>query len=81
MTFNFFDKLSENLINLRNDKECYDVIFKVEDEKSFTAHSNILKYRSSYFRNELNFILPNENNTKTILKPKVSSQIFEIILQ
>ncbi|RHZ86456.1 hypothetical protein Glove_50g49 [Diversispora epigaea] len=58
------------------------VIIEVENkEKSFTAHSNILKYRSTYFHKELENIQPNENNIKTIIKSSVSAQIFEIILK
>ncbi|RHZ54277.1 hypothetical protein Glove_428g38 [Diversispora epigaea] len=37
MSLKFFDKLSQNFLM----------------EKSFTANSNVLKYRSSYFREEL----------------------------
>jgi hypothetical protein len=50
-------------------------------ENSFTAYSNILKYRSSYFRKELENIQPNENNIKTIIKSSVSAQIFDVILK
>ncbi|RHZ80096.1 hypothetical protein Glove_139g287 [Diversispora epigaea] len=43
--------------------------------------SNVLKYRSSYFRQELENIQPNENNIKTINKPNVSAKIFDVILK
>ncbi|RHZ77530.1 hypothetical protein Glove_177g141 [Diversispora epigaea] len=82
MSLKFFDKLSQNLIELLNDKEDYNVIIEVENkEKSFTAHSNVLKFRSSYFRRELENIQPNENNIKSIIKSSISAQIFNIILQ
>ncbi|RHZ76327.1 hypothetical protein Glove_199g41 [Diversispora epigaea] len=82
MYLKFFDKLSQNFIELLNDKDDYNVIIEVENkEKSFTAHSNILKFRSTYFRKELENIHPNENNIKTIVKSNVSSQIFDIILK
>ncbi|RHZ85097.1 hypothetical protein Glove_71g128 [Diversispora epigaea] len=82
MTLNFFDKLSQNFIELLNDKDDYNVIIEVENnEQSFTAHSNVLKYRSSYFRRELENIQPNENNIKIINKSNVSTQIFNVILQ
>ncbi|RHZ81871.1 hypothetical protein Glove_117g207 [Diversispora epigaea] len=82
MTLKFYDKLSQNFIELLEDKDDYDVIIKVEDkEKPFTAHSNILKYRSSYFRRELEKIHPNENNIRTITESSISPQIFEIILK
>ncbi|RHZ70820.1 hypothetical protein Glove_266g16 [Diversispora epigaea] len=82
MSLNFFDKLSQNLIELLNDKDDYNVIIEVENkEKSFTAHSNVLKFRSSYFRRELESIQQNENNIKIIIKPSISVQIFNVILQ
>ncbi|RHZ89533.1 hypothetical protein Glove_13g144 [Diversispora epigaea] len=82
MSLKFFDELSRNLIELLNDKEDYNVIIEVENKnKSFMAHSNVLKYRSSYFRKELENIQPNENNIKTIIKSSVSSQIFDVILK
>ncbi|RHZ89477.1 hypothetical protein Glove_13g75 [Diversispora epigaea] len=82
MTFKFFDKLSQNFIELINDKDDYNVIIEIENkEKSFTAHSNILKYRSPYFRKELENIQPNENNIKTIIKSSVSAQIVNVILK
>ncbi|RHZ81886.1 hypothetical protein Glove_117g127 [Diversispora epigaea] len=83
MALKLFDKLSQNLIELLNDKDDYNVIIEVKnEEKSFTAHSNILKYRSSYFRKELENVQSNENNIKTIIiKSRISVQIFDIILK
>ncbi|RHZ81649.1 hypothetical protein Glove_117g113 [Diversispora epigaea] len=82
MSLKFFEKLSQNFIELLNDKDDYNVIIKVENkEKSLTVHSNVLKYRSSYFRQELENIQPNENNIKTINKPNVSAKIFDVILK
>ncbi|RHZ86520.1 hypothetical protein Glove_50g95 [Diversispora epigaea] len=83
MALKFFDKLSQNFIELLNDKDDYNVIIEVKNmEKSFTAHSNILKHRSSYFRRKLeNIPHPNENNIKTITESSISAQIFEIILK
>ncbi|RHZ77535.1 hypothetical protein Glove_177g146 [Diversispora epigaea] len=84
MSLKFFDKLSQNFIELLNDKEDHNVIIEVEDNEKFTAHSNVLKYRSSYFRRELKNIeniQPNENNIKIIIKSNISAQIFNVILQ
>ncbi|RHZ70815.1 hypothetical protein Glove_266g26 [Diversispora epigaea] len=82
MSLKFFDKLSQNLIELLNDKDDYNVIIEVENkEKSFTAHSNVLKFRSSYFRKELENIQPNENNIKIIIKSSISAQIFNVVLR
>ncbi|RHZ67413.1 hypothetical protein Glove_301g13 [Diversispora epigaea] len=82
MNFRFFDELSQNFIELPNDEDDYNVIIVVENkEKLFTAHSNVLKSRSSYFRRELENIQPNENNIKIIIKPNISSQVLNVILQ
>ncbi|RHZ44250.1 hypothetical protein Glove_749g2 [Diversispora epigaea] len=82
MSLKFFDKLSQNLIELLNDKDDYNIIIEVENkEKSFTAHSNVLKFRSTYFRRELENIQPNENNIKIIIKSSISTKIFNVILQ
>ncbi|RHZ70439.1 hypothetical protein Glove_271g40 [Diversispora epigaea] len=70
-----------SFIELLNDKADYNVIVEVENEKSFTAHSNVLKCRSPYFRKELENIIPNENNIKKITKPNISEVIFDIILK
>ncbi|RHZ46367.1 hypothetical protein Glove_624g26 [Diversispora epigaea] len=82
MELKFFDKLSQNFIELLDNKDDYNVIIEVKNkEKSFTAHSNILKYRSSYFRKELENAQSNENNIKTIIKSSISAQIFDVILK
>ncbi|RHZ76574.1 hypothetical protein Glove_196g25 [Diversispora epigaea] len=81
MTLKFFDKLSQNFIELLNDKDDYNVIIIVKNEKSFIAHSDVLKCRSPYFRKELKNIIPNENNIKTITKPNISDEVFDIILK
>ncbi|RHZ72482.1 hypothetical protein Glove_242g35 [Diversispora epigaea] len=82
MAIKFFDKLSQNFTELLNDKDDYNVIIEVENkEKTFMAHSNVLKCRSPYFRKELDTINPNENNIRTIIKQNISAQIFDIILK
>lgn len=76
------DILSRNLIELLlNDKEDCNVIIEVKDGKRFNAHSNILRYRSTYFRRELENTVPNENNIRTIIKPDITEKIFDIILK
>ncbi|RHZ75173.1 hypothetical protein Glove_217g148 [Diversispora epigaea] len=85
MSFMFLEKLSQDFSELLNDKEEYNVIIEVgqeQDKKSFTAHSAVLRYRSSYFNKELINTLPNDNNNnKIITNPNISAQIFEIILK
>ncbi|RHZ73216.1 hypothetical protein Glove_232g80 [Diversispora epigaea] len=84
MSFKFFDKLSQNFSELLNDKKEYNVVIEVdkeENKKSFTTHSVVLRYRSTYFDKELENATTNENHIKTIIKPNISVQIFEIILK
>ncbi|RHZ89817.1 hypothetical protein Glove_9g165 [Diversispora epigaea] len=81
MALKFFDKLSQNFTELLNDKDDFNVIIEVEDKKNFTAHSSVLRCRSPYFRKELDTITPNEKSVKKIIKPNISSQIFDIILK
>ncbi|RHZ51182.1 hypothetical protein Glove_482g44 [Diversispora epigaea] len=84
MSFKFFDKLSQDFSELLNDKKEYNVVIEVDKEgnkKSFTAHSVVLRYRSSYFDKELENATTNKNHIKTIIKPNISAQIFEIILR
>ncbi|RHZ53635.1 hypothetical protein Glove_440g9 [Diversispora epigaea] len=84
MPFKFFDKLSQDFSELLNDKKEHNVVIEVDKEKnkkSFTSHSVVLRYRSTYFTKELENIAANENHVKTILKPNISTQIFEIILK
>ncbi|RHZ45965.1 hypothetical protein Glove_641g15 [Diversispora epigaea] len=81
MTFQFFDKLSRNFVELLSDTDDYNMIIIVKNEKSFKAHSNVLKCRSPYFRKELKNIIPNENNIKTITKPNISNEILILLLK
>ncbi|RHZ75110.1 hypothetical protein Glove_217g48 [Diversispora epigaea] len=85
MTFKFLEKLSQDFSEFLNDKEEYNVIIEVgqeQNKKSFTAHSAVLRYRSSYFNKELTNTFPNDdNNNKIITYPNISAQIFEIILK
>ncbi|RHZ83869.1 hypothetical protein Glove_87g225 [Diversispora epigaea] len=84
MAFKFFDKLSQDFAKLLNDKKEYNVVIEVDKEenmKSFTTHSVVLRYRLPYFDKELENATTNENHIKTIIKPNISAQIFEIILK
>ena len=84
MSFKFFDKLSQDFSELLNDEKEYNVVIEVDKEenrKSFTSHSVVLRYRSTYFTKELENIATCENHVKTIIKPNISAQIFEIILK
>ncbi|RHZ44219.1 hypothetical protein Glove_750g44 [Diversispora epigaea] len=83
MKFKFLEKLSEDLSELLDDKQEYNVIIEVDqgqNKKTFTAHSVVLRYRSSYFNKEL-INDDNNSNIKTITKPNITAQKFEIILK
>ncbi|RHZ53629.1 hypothetical protein Glove_440g16 [Diversispora epigaea] len=76
--------LQSDFSELINDKKEYNVTIEVdkeENKKSFTSHSVVLRHRSTYFTKELENTFTNENHVKTIIKPNVSAQIFEIILK
>ena len=50
---NFLPKLSQNLLEILNDEEYYDITIEVGKDpnvKIFRAHMIILNYRSSYLR-------------------------------
>ncbi|RIB19878.1 hypothetical protein C2G38_1234984 [Gigaspora rosea] len=80
----FFEKLSNDCLELLDDKEDFNVIINVGESpnnKIFQAHTNILRYRSLYFRIELANISKDTNNIKTINLKHVSIQQFEIIIR
>ncbi|RHZ58574.1 hypothetical protein Glove_372g33 [Diversispora epigaea] len=85
MKYKFLDKLTQNLSELLDDKDECNVIIEVGnelDKKTFTAHSVILRYRSSYFNEELKNTVPDVDNIiKTITVQNISAQVFEIILK
>ncbi|RHZ85529.1 hypothetical protein Glove_64g69 [Diversispora epigaea] len=84
MSFKFLDKLSQDFSELLNDKKEYNVVIEVGKEgnkKSFTGHSAVLRYRSSYFDKELENVTANKNHIKTIVRPNISAPLFEIILK
>ncbi|RHZ59920.1 hypothetical protein Glove_360g59 [Diversispora epigaea] len=83
MDLKFFDKLSQNFTELLlNDKVDHSVIIGVKNEKTITAHYNILKYRSSYFRKVLENVIPNENKnvveTRFIFDFMLAADKFEL---
>ncbi|RIB04681.1 hypothetical protein C2G38_2221684 [Gigaspora rosea] len=80
----FFEKLSNDCLELLDDKEDFNVIINVGEStntKIFQTHSNILRYRSLYFRNELANVRKDKNNIKTIHLNHVSIQQFEVIVK
>ncbi|RIB30403.1 BTB/POZ domain-containing protein, partial [Gigaspora rosea] len=87
MITKFFETLSNNYLEIfgdNDDDEDFNVIINVGgplNSKIYKAHSVVLKYRSSYFRNKLANAKTDDNNVKTINLKHVSIQQFEIIIK
>ncbi|GBB90473.1 hypothetical protein RclHR1_17450004 [Rhizophagus clarus] len=78
-------KLSQNLLEILNDNEYYDITIEVGNDpyvKIFHAHMNILNYRSPYIRRILS--TNKKKNDETLVQIKLTSispEIFQIILR
>ncbi|UZO23325.1 uncharacterized protein OCT59_015668 [Rhizophagus irregularis] len=77
-------KLSQNLLEILNDEEYYDITIEVGNDpyvKIFRAHMVILNYRSPYLRRILSTNKKNNDGTLTNIKlPNILPEIFQIIL-
>ena len=78
-------KLTNDLTNLLIESDFYDMEIKVgveQNVKTFKAHSNILKARSSYFKVALsaNWIKRSKNGIILFEKENISPKIFEVLL-
>ncbi|KAF0543015.1 serine-enriched protein [Gigaspora margarita] len=83
MTTEFFKKLSNDLTNLLDNGDDYNVLIEVSqmpNSQVFKAHSIILNSRCSYFHNEL-IKTSYKENIKKIIKPHISVIVFEIIIK
>jgi hypothetical protein len=78
-------KLTQNLIEMLNDEEYYDVTIEVGKDpyvKIFRAHMVILNYRSPYLRRILSTNKKkNDGNLMNIKLPNVSPEFFHVILR
>ena len=78
-------KLSQNLLEILNDEEYYDITIEVGDDpyiKIFRAHMVILYYRSPYLRRILSTLKKKNDGTLAHIKlPNVLPEIFQIILR
>jgi len=87
MIAKFFETLSNNYLEIfddNDDDDDFNVMINVGEplnSKIYKAHSVVLKYRSSYFRNELANANTDDNNVKTINLKHISVQQFEIIIK
>ncbi|GBB95929.1 hypothetical protein RclHR1_26490002 [Rhizophagus clarus] len=84
--YKFLLKLSQNLLDILNDDEFYDVTIEVGIDpyiKIFRAHTIVLYHRSSHFQKILSTDIKKKNDgTLTQVKlPNVSPEIFQIILR
>jgi hypothetical protein len=78
-------KLSQNLLEILNDEEYYDITIEVGNDpyvKVFRAHMVILYYRSPYLRRILSTIGKKNDGTLSLIKlPNILPEIFLIILR
>ena len=78
-------KLSQNLLEILNDEEYYDITIEVGNDpyiKIFRAHMVILYYRSSYLRRILSTDKKKNDGTLVHVKlPNISPEIFHVILR
>ncbi|CAG8572612.1 5062_t:CDS:1, partial [Dentiscutata heterogama] len=75
---------SQEILNLLKNNDEYNVIIHVgegENEKTFQAHSLILRARCSYYETALSKKWAKKENDSNILRhPDITSKVFKIIL-
>ena len=80
-----FSKLSQNLLEILNDEEYYDITIEVGNDpyvKIFRAHIVILYYRSPYLKRILSTNKKTNDGTLTHIKlPNILPEIFQTILR
>ena len=85
MVNKFLPKLSQNLLEILNDDEYYDITIEVGNDpyvKIFRAHTIILYYRSPYLRRILSTNKKKNDGTLMNIKlQNISPEIFQIILR
>jgi hypothetical protein len=83
----FLPKLSQNLLEILEDNEFYDITIEVGNDpyvKIFRANMVILNYRSTYLRRVLSTNVNNEKNDGILAHiklPNISPEIFQMILR
>ncbi|RIA87337.1 BTB/POZ protein, partial [Glomus cerebriforme] len=81
----FLPKLSQNLLEILDDDEYYDITIEVGNDpytKIFRAHMIILNYRSPYFRKLLLINKKKSDGSLVHIKlPNILPEIFQIILR
>ena len=81
----FLPELSQNLLEILNDDEYYDITIEVgndPDVKIFRAHMVILNCRSPYLRRILSTNKKNNDGSLAHVKlPNILPEVFQIILR
>ena len=81
----FLPKLSQNLLEILEDDEYYDITIEVGNDpyvKIFRAHMVILNYRSPYLRRMLSTNKKKNDGTLVNIKlPNILPENFQIILR
>ena len=82
----FFLNLSQNLLEILNDEEYYDVTVEVGNDplyvKTFRAHMVILYYRSPYLKRILSTNKKKNDGTLAHINlPNILPEIFQIVLR
>ncbi|GBC26866.2 carbohydrate-binding module family 13 protein [Rhizophagus irregularis DAOM 181602=DAOM 197198] len=81
----FLSKLSQNLLEILNDEEYYDITIEVGNDpnvRTFRAHMVILNYRSPYLRRILSTNKKKSDGTLVHIKlPNISPDTFQEILR
>ncbi|RIA83111.1 hypothetical protein C1645_834282 [Glomus cerebriforme] len=85
MNDKFLPKLSQNLLEILDDDEYYDITIEVGNDpyvKIFRAHMVILNYRSPYLRRILSTYKKENDGTLVHIKlPNILPEIFNVILR
>src|SRR5436305_8988678 len=85
MVNKFLTKLSQNLLEILNDEEYYDITIEVGTDphvKVFRAHMVILNYRSPYLRRILSTNKEKNDGTLSHIKlQNILPEIFHVILR
>jgi hypothetical protein len=85
MVDKFLPKLSQNLLEILDDDEYYDITIEVGEDpyvKIFRAHMVIINYRSPFLRRILSTSKGrNDGNLINIKLSNISPEIFQIILK
>ncbi|UZO20040.1 uncharacterized protein OCT59_011301 [Rhizophagus irregularis] len=83
----FLPKLSQNLLEILEDNEFYDVTIEVGNDpyvKIFRSHMVILNYRSPYLRRILSTNINKKNDDGILVHiklPNIIPEIFQMILR